>query len=373
MRTRVPAVMRKEFREIRRDPITLWIAAVVPVVLLGIFGYALRIDFTDVPMAVLDADRSRESAALVEAFTNTGDFAVRAHPGTERELRRLLDGGLVRLGLVVPRGFGRELAAGRPVAVQTLVDGSVAATAAVIRNEVDAVTLRYSLAQLRRVPAGARLPVAPEIESRVWYNPGLRSEVFLVPGLFAVILMAFPPLLTALAIVREKESGSVEQIYVSPLRPWEFIAGKMLPYVAIALLEMATVVALGLWWFRVPVHGSPALLVLAALLYVFCTVGIGLVVSTVTRSQVVALLLATVLTIMPSFLFSGFLYPIASMPMAIQMYTFLFPARYFNEITRGLFLKGTGLAELWPQFAALALYTAIVFGVTSLRFRKKVA
>jgi ABC-2 type transport system permease protein len=373
VRTRVPAVARKEFREIRRDPITLWVAAVVPVVLLGIFGYALRIDFKDIPMAVLDYDRSRESAGLVEAFTNTGDFAVREHPGTERELRRLLDGGQVRLGLVVPRGFGRNIVAGRTAPVQTLIDGSLAATAAVIRNEVDAVTLRYTVRQIRSSPAGERLALGPRVESRVWYNPGLRSEVFVVPGLFGVILMAFPPLLTALAIVREKESGSIEQIYVSPLRPWEFIAGKMLPYVAIAFLEMATVVALGMWWFGIPFRGSPALLILAAVLYVFCTVGIGLVVSTVTRSQVVALLLATVLTIMPSFLFSGFLFPISSMPMMIQMYTFLFPARYFNEISRGLFLKGTGLAELWPQFAILALYTATVFTATSLRFRKKVA
>lgn len=373
MRSRVWAVARKEFRELRRDPITLWIAGVVPVVLLAIFGYALRIDFSNTPMAVLDFDRSRESAALVEVFTNTGDFVVRAHPGTEREMRRLLDGGRVRLGLVVPRGFGRELVARRTATVQTLIDGSLPAAAAVLRNEVDAVALRFTAQRVERAEPAAPNPLGPRVEQRVWYNAGLRSEVFIVPGLFAVILMAFPPLLTALAIVREKESGSIQQVYVSPLRPWEFIAGKMLPYVAVAFAEMGTVVTLGVLWFRIPFRGSPLLLVAAALLYVFATVGIGLVVSTATRTQVVALLLVTVLTIMPSFLFSGFLFPVTSMPMVIQMYTYLFPARYFNEITRGLFLKGTGLAELWPQFAILALYTAVVFTATALRFRKKVA
>lgn len=374
-------MVRKEFREIRRDPVTLWIAAVVPLVFLLLFGYALRIDFANTPMAVLDLDGSRQSAELVETFTNTGDFAVHRRPATEREVRRLLDAGDVRLALVIPRGFGREREAGRPVAVQTIIDGSTVATAVVLRNEAEAVTLAYAMRAGRRAagggpggtPGSGPLPLGPTLEARVWYNPALRSATFIMPGLYAVILMAFPPLLTALAIVREKESGSVEQIYVSPLRPWEFIAGKMIPYVAIAFAEMASVVALGRLWFDVPFRGSALLLALASAIYVFCTVGIGLVVSTVTRSQVVAVMLALVVTVMPSFLFSGFLFPIAGMPRPVQWYTFMFPARYFNVISRGLFLKGTGLAELWPQFAVLVLYTLAVFAVASLRFRKKVA
>ena len=185
--------------------------------------------------------------------------------------------------------------------------------------------------------------------------------------------MALPPLLTVLAIVREKESGSVQQIYVSPLRSWEFVAGKMLPYVAIAFAELVTLLALGAWWFRLPFRGSAAVLLLGASLYVFCTVGIGLFVSTLTRSQVVAVLIALIITVMPSFLFSGFMFPISAMPVAIQWYTRVFPAQYFTAVTRGLFLKGTGIPELWPQLATLAGYTAVVFAAASLRFRKKVA
>jgi ABC-2 type transport system permease protein len=368
-------VVRKEFQEIRRDPITLGVAIVLPIVMLLLFGYAVRFDVDNVPMAVLDLDRSTESAALVDAFVNTGDFVVRRRPSNERQVKRLLDGGTVRLALVIPPGFGRELEVGRTAQVQTLVDGSYSATALIIRNEAEAATFAFLAKRARRtVGTDARLAsLLPSVESRVWYNAPLRSSTFVIPGLFAVILMGFPPLLTVLAVVREKESGSVQQIYVSPLREWEFIAGKMLPYVVIAFGELVMILALGKWWFAVPFRGSPSLLALASGLYVFCTVGIGLLVSTVTRSQVVAMLLALIITLMPSFLFSGFLFPISAMPESIQWYTWLFPARYFNTISRGLFLKGTGIAELGGELAILALYTAAVFAAASMRFRKKVA
>lgn len=371
--SRVWPVVRKEFREIRRDPITLWIALVLPVILLLLFGYAIRLEVDDVPMAVLDLDRSHESTALVDAFVNTGDFAVRRQAATERDLRRLLDRGEVRLALVIPNGFGRALEAGRVARVQTLIDGTYSATATVVRNEVDAVTLAFTRARARRALGGRDPPEVIRAEARVWYNPALDSPTFVVPGLFAVILMALPPLLTVLAIVREKESGSVQQIYVSPLRSWEFVAGKMLPYVAIALVEMGMILALGAWWFRLPFRGSAALLLAGVILYVFCTVGIGLFVSTLTRSQVVAVLMALIITVMPSFLFSGFMFPISTMPEAVQWYTRLFPARYFNDVSRGLFLKGVGFGELWSQFAILAAYTSVIFAAASVRFRKKIA
>lgn len=370
---RVWPVVQKEFREIRRDPITMWIAAVVPILLLFIFGYAIRLEVENVPIAVLDLDRTADSRALADAFTNTGDFAIRARARTERDVAALLDGGKVRLALVIPAGWSDDLAAGRPASVQTLVDGSYSATATVIRNEVEAVTAAFTRERAARARGGRPLPEGIRAEARVWYNPALRSSVFVIPGLFTVILMAFPPLLTVLAIVREKESGSVQQIYVSPLRSWEFIAGKMLPYVAIAFTELAVLLAIGAWWFRVPFRGSVSLLLVGATLYVFCTVGIGLLVSTLTQSQVVGVLIALVITVMPSFLFSGFMFPISAMPEGIQWYTRIFPGRYFTGVTRGLFLKGTGVAELWPEFAMLAGYTAVVFALSSLRFRKKVA
>ena len=365
MRGRVRAVARKELRELRRDPLILWLAGAVPLVLLFLFGYALSLDVDDVPLAVLDLDRSSESALLVDAFVNSGDFRVRARPGDERQIARLFERGRVQLALVVPEGFGGAPGTGRPAVVQTLVDGSFSARAAVLRNEAEAVTAAVSLRRAAIGPAGVR--VVP----RVWYNPALRSATFVVPGLFAVILMAIPPLLTALAIVREKESGSVQQIYVSPLRAWEFVAGKALPYVGIAFAQLVLVVSAGTLWFRVPLRGSPALLAAGSLLYVLCTVGIGILVSTLTRSQVVAILLSTIITVMPSFLFSGFIYPISSMSDSARLRTYLFPVRYFTEISRGIFLKGAGPAELGDELAVLALYTAVVFTVASLRFRKK--
>ena len=359
----------------RRDPITLWIAAFLPVVMLFLFGYAISLDVEDVPIAVLDYDRSAASGTLVEAFENSGDFVVRRYADDEAEIRRLLDAGRVRLALVIPDDFSRSLQAGRPATVQTLIDATFSATAAVVRDVTEAILADFSRRNApRTMSAGTpELRGMIQVEPRVWYNPALRSAIFVIPGLFAVILGAFPPLLTVLAVVREKESGSIQQIYVSPLRPWEFVAGKTVPYVLLAFGELALVIALGVWWFDLSLRGSPILLTIGSALYIFSTVGIGLLVSTLTRSQVVGVLLAIVITLMPAFLFSGFMYPISSMPEAMQWYTRLFPARYFTEISRGLFLKGAGAAELMEPLLLLAAYTAAVFAATTLRFRKKVA
>lgn len=366
------AVVRKEFRELRRDPVTLGIAVLLPIVLLLVFGYAVRLDVRNIPLAVLDLDGSTESAAFVDAVVHTGDFVVRGAPVNETSLGRLLERGDVRVAIEIPRGFGRDLEAGRTPTIQTLIDGSYSATAMILRADVEAVTDAFVLAHTRGGSDKAPLQSAGP-QPRVWFNPGLRSEPFVVSGLFAVILMAFPPLLTVLAVVREKEDGSVQQIYVSPLRSWEFVAGKTLAYFVVALSELATIVTLGLWWFDLPFRGSPLLLLGASVLFSVCTVGIGLLVSTLTRSQVVAVLLALIVTVMPSILFSGFLFSIPSMPVAVQWYASLFPARYFTAISRGLFLKGVGLRALGGDLGILAGYTVLVFALSAIRFRKKLA
>lgn len=373
MISRVAAVVRKEFREMRRDPITIAIAAALPLVMLFLFGYAISLGVENVPTAVLDRDRSAASARLVEALVNSGDFEIRARPTDEEAVRAFLDDGTVRLAVVVPRGYERSLREGETAHVQTLVDATFSATAAVIRDEVDAL-LQDAAHRVGRAEPAVPLRAGPRIRvlSRVWYNPSLSSEIFVVPGLFAVILMGFPPLLTVLGVVREKESGSIQQIYVSPLRPWEFVAGKTFPYVAVAFAELASLALVGTWWFDLPFRGSAALLLAGATLYILCTVGIGLLVSTLTNSQVVGVLVALIITLMPAFLFSGFMYPISSMAEGVQWYTRLFPARYFTEVSRGVFLKGIGLRELGDELALLAGYTAVVFAATSLRFRKKV-
>ena len=211
------------------------------------------------------------------------------------------------------------------------------------------------------------------MEARVWYNPTMQSVNYIVPGLFAVLLMAFPPMLTALAIVREKERGTIAQIYVSPVRPAMFVLGKVVPYAVLAYAEMLVVLVVGTWWFEIPFRGHVAWLLGASLLYVFVTVGIGVLVSTVARTQVSAVLLTLVFTLMPSVLFSGFVFPIGTMPYVLQLYTYVFPARYFMDVSRDLFLKGVGIEYLWLNLALLGAYALAVIALAAARLKKKVA
>ncbi|MBI4269823.1 MAG: ABC transporter permease [Candidatus Rokubacteria bacterium] len=373
---RIVAVVRKEARELLRDPITLTIALVLPVVMMFLFAYAITLDAREIPLGVLDQDGSPESREYVAAFLRSGYFRLARVVRDAREAERLLDAGRARVVLVVPGDFARSLAQGLPARVQVLLDGSFANTAIIAGNYVEAITAAYGRELAERalaVRAGVRPASAIRAEPRVRYNPALRSEPYVVPGLFAVILMGFPPLLTALAVVRERERRSILQIYTSPIHGWEFLGGKLLPYAALAFLDMLLLVVVGRFWFGVPVQGSLALLLGLAALYVLATVGIGLSVSMATRRQVVAILLSLVLTVMPALLFSGFLFRIESMPVVFQWYTHLYPARHFVEIARGISLKGVGLEVLWPSAALLGAYAAVVLGLACLRFRKKVA
>ena len=374
---RLRAVARKETREILRDPITLGIAIVLPLLMMFLFAYAITLDVRDIRLAVLDEDGSVESREYTARVLRSGYF--RLHTAMQRlaDAERLLDRGEVRVVLIIPAGFARSLGQGLPADIQTLVDGSLANTAIVALNYLNAISEAHTRrlqerALEARVGLLPRLSPAIRVESRVRYNPALRSEHYIVPGLFAVILMAFSPLLTALAVVRERERGSILQIYLAPIRAWEFLGGKLLPYAALAFLEMLLLLAAGRFWFGAPVRGSVTLLLGIAGLYVLCTVGIGLLISTRTRSQVVALLLSIVLTLMPAFLFSGFLFPITSMPVVFQWYTHLFPAHHFMEISRGIALKGVGLERLWPSTVLLLVYGSVVLTLASLRFHRKV-
>lgn len=375
MHSRIAAVAKKEAREILRDPITLGIAIILPLVMMFLFAHAITLDVKEIPLAVLDFDRSAESREYVNSFLQSGYFRFQAEAQNIEDIDRLLDRGTVRMALVIPPEFSTRIGQGLPAEVQTLVDGSFSNTAIVATNYVVAIDETYN-ARIQSQYVARRYGVskaepAVKAEPRVRYNPELQSANYIIPGLFAVILMAFPPMLTALAVVREKERGSIQQIFTSPVKSWEFIGGKMLPYAGIAFLEMVLLLGVGVFWFRVPVRGSVWLLLLLSILYVTCTVGIGILVSTITKSQVVAVLLAIVLTLMPAMLFSGFLWPIASMPAFFQYYTYLFPARYFNEIARGITLKGIGLTYLWFNAILLLLYALAVLAFASLGFKKK--
>lgn len=359
----IVAVCQKEGKEILRDPITVGLALLMPLVMLFLFGYAISLDVKDVALGVLDQDRSAASRALVDRFVRSDYFHLSASYGSASDVETDLQSGAVSIALVILPNFQDRLIQNRQAPVQILVDGTYSATANLIAS--------YA----RTVVAGFRsdLPTGIGVETRVWYNPALKSVTYVVPGLFGVILMAFPPLLTALAITREKETGTIQQIFASPLSPAQFLAGKLIPYGLIAFVQILLVIAVGFIWFEVPMRGSLPLLLASGLIYVFCTVGLGLLVSTVTSSQLVAMLLALILTLMPSFLFSGFLFPIFTMPYVLQIYTRLFPAQYFVDLSRGIILKGAGLPDIWASAALLFLYTAGIFALAVWRFRKKVA
>lgn len=360
---RISAVIEKETKEVLRDPITIVVALLMPMVMLFLFGYAISLDVDDVRLGVLDQDRTPASRALADRFVQSGYFRLARTFATTEQMDAGLQRNDVKVALVIPPGFEAQLERVETAPVQVLVDGTYSATANLVATYAQTIVSSFLKGD------GSAI----EVESRIWYNPALRSVNYIVPGLFGVILMAFPPLLTTLAITREKETGTIQQIFASPLTPAEFLAGKLVPYGLIAFVQIVLVIGVGFLWFSVPLRGSLPLLFATGLVYVFCTVGIGLLVSMVTRSQVVAMLLALIVTLMPSFLFSGFLFPIFTMPYLLQLYTRVFPAQYFVDLSRGIVLKGAGLPELWPSVVLLLAYTGAVFVLAAWRFRKKVA
>lgn len=357
------AVCEKEAKEILRDPITVALSLLMPLVMLFLFGYAISLDVENVALGLLDQNRSPASRALVDRFVRNDYFDLVANYATTAEVDKSLQSGAVKMALVIPPNFDTLLMEGRPAPVQVLVDGTYSATANLAASYAKAIVSGFRDTSLPAI----------HLDARVWYNPALKSITYVVPGLFGVILMAFPPLLTALAITREKETGTIQQIFASPLSPSAFLAGKLIPYGLIAFVQILLVIAIGFLWFEVPMRGSLPLLLASGLIYVFCTVGLGLLVSTITASQLVAMLLALILTLMPSFLFSGFLFPIFTMPYILQLYTQLFPAQFFVDLARGIILKGAGLPDIWTSLALLFAYTAAIFALAVWRFRKKVA
>jgi len=333
-------------------------------VMLFLFGYALSFDVEDAPLAIVDNDRSTASRALSDQFLNSGYFKLVAAPDSERVAEHELMNGHARALLYIPKDFGRRLSRADAAPVELVVDGTYASTAAIVSA--------YGRAILYAFPKGSlQTPVQPEV--RVWYNPQLRSRDFIVPGLFAVILMALPPLLAALAVARERELGTIAQIYASPLTRAEFVIGKLLPYAVISALQMAMVLAAGFLWFRIPMNGSFTLLSVLGALFVVSTVSIGLLVSTLVRTQVAAMLVTLLVTLMPSFLFSGFVYPVFTMPKFFQIYSAATPTVYFIDISRGIVMRGAGFADLWADVAILAAYAAAVLGAATLLVRKRIA
>lgn len=360
------AVGRKELRQIARDRRTLYLLLAFPAIILVLFGYALNFDIRNIALAADDRDGTPESRSLVSAFVNSGYFEFVAAVHTPAEINRLMDTNEARAVLVIPEGFARRIRSGETADVQVLINGDNANTASTILGYASTI-LRSVSAQYRL--AAVELPVG--LEPRIWYNPELKSSLFLVPGLIAYIAMLTAMVATALSVVREKEFGTMEQVRMAPITTAEFVIGKTLPYLAISLVSSILIVLVSRVLFGLPMRGAWWLLLLALVLFLAGALGTGLLVSTIARTQEVAFQAALLLAFLPTFLLSGFIFPIANMPVPIQVVTHAVPARYFLVALRGIVLKGLDLQAVLPQLGALALYTFAVLGLAALRLRRE--
>jgi ABC-2 type transport system permease protein len=326
--------------------------------------------------AVYDLDNSVASRELISRFERSGYFDVVEHVTDDARARELVDRGRVRVVLRVNKGFENDLRAGRTARLQVIVDGTDSNTAGIVIGYSTRITGQYSQellnARLRRLIGNIPQPGRVELQTRAWFNENLESRNFYVPGVVAMIVTLVTLLLTSMAVVREKEIGTMEQIMVTPITPTEFILGKTLPFALISFVDVILVTLVGVLWFDVPIRGNPTLLLFATALYLMTTLGIGLLISTLSQTQQQAMM-STFFFFMPAVLLSGFMFPIANMPVAVQWLTYLNPFRYFLVIIRGVFLKGVGLAILWPQMAALAAMGVATLWLTSRRFRKTLA
>jgi ABC-2 type transport system permease protein len=382
MRQRLRRIIRKEFIQTLREPRMRVMMFLPPLIQLLVFGYAVNLDVDTARIAWMDQDRSQQSRELLSQFEGSGRFIIAARPSNEREMQDLLDRGRVDGVVRVLPGFARDLERGRNTSVQVLLDGTNSNTASIVSSYAGQTIARYAsevMEQRQRVrlvagtltSGGAIRAQVPQVvaRSRVWFNPDLRSRNYFVPGVLVNIIMLVTLSMTAMAIVREKELGTMEQLMVTPIRPAELILGKTLPFVLIGFWDMLLVFFASLLIFHVPFAGSFALLCFAALLFILTTLGAGLFISTISRTQQQANM-STFLLFQPFSMLSGFSFPVRNMPEGVQWFTYLNPMRYFLEIVRGIFLKGAGIEVLWPQLLALAVFGVTILWLAVQRFHK---
>lgn len=365
---RLWAIARKELIQLRRDTRSLILAFVLPLLLLVLFGYAISFDVRNIDTAVLDQDRSAASRELLDAFRASRYFSINADLERPGEIGPLLDRSGAQLVLVIPPDFSRDLGAGRPAQLQAIVDGSDANTATIVLAYTRAIAQSYSMRV--QFDGVSRAPPV-QLESRIWFNEELTSRNMIVPGLVAVIMMIVAAMLTSLTIAREWERGTMEQLASTPVSRAEVVLGKLLPYVAVGLVDVAVSAVLGVWLFGVPFRGSPWLLLVASTAFLFGGLGLGIFLSAVTRSQLLATQVAMVVTFLPAFLLSGFLYAIQNMPLGLRAVTLLVPARYFVVVTRGIFLKGVGVEALYVQGMLMIAFAFIGVALAIRAFRKE--
>ncbi len=370
----------KEFLELRKDPKLFGIVVIGPILQLTLLGYAATTDVRDVPVVVADGDRSSQSRDVIARFDASRNFNVIDVVSTANDVEPFLEQGTASLALSIPAGYGADVASGIPVTLQVIADGSDSNSTTVALGYATSLLGSYTqeLLEARSIvvqPEAGAVPRAGGIEPRirVWFNPQLESRHFMIPGVLALVLLVVTANLASMAIVREKELGTLEQLNVTPLRRWELVVGKLLPYGLIAMVDVLHVVSVAVFWFQIPLRGSFPLLLGMSLLYVLCTLALGLFISTISATQQQAMMTATFFFLTPMIYLSGFIFPIENMPPAMRAVTYLIPLRYFLVIVRGIFLKGIGLDLLWPQAAALAAWGIVVLSLAVARSRKRAA
>jgi ABC-2 type transport system permease protein len=366
---RIKTIVIKEFIQTFRDKRMRFFLFGPPVIQLFMFGYVVTTDVDNIPTALFDLDRSQESRELARRLESSGYFTILYRAQSADEIGALLDRGKVLCALQINRGFQKDLRRKMPTEVQVIVDGTDSNSALIALGYVNNVIAGFAAGH---APPAAVPAAGIDVRTQAWYNPDLRSRNYNVPGVIASIIMLICLILTSMAVVREREAGTMEQLMVTPIKPLEFMLGKTIPFAAIGFFDMFLVTVVGVLWFQVPIRGSLLLLLAATAIYLLSVLGMGLFISTVSKTQQQALM-ATMLFNMPAFLLSGFAFPIENMPLFFQYVTYVNPLRYFLVIIRGVFLKGNGFGILWPHMAALLVLGLTVITLSSLRFRKRLS
>ncbi|MDQ3004425.1 MAG: ABC transporter permease [Chloroflexota bacterium] len=373
MNSRLRSIIRKEFIQIFRDPRTLALILVMPIIQLFLLGYAATTNVKNVPIAVWDQSRSPESRSLLDAFRAADYFTISFEVYSQEEIQTLIEQGDVRGALVIPPDYARTLLEGN-AQVSMILDGSDATVGSTALSTAKLIGQSHSIKVLTEQAArqGRAAAVQPplDVRTQVWYNPDLRSAYFMIPGVIGMVLYAIMAMLTATAVVRERERGTIEQLIVTPIRSWELIVGKVMPYVILGFFDLAEVLLIGYFWFEVPIRSNLFLVVGTAGLLLLSSLGIGLFASTIANTQQEALLTVFV-TILPGVFISGFLFPLEAMPKFLQIVSYAIPLRYYLVIVRSLLLKGVGFAALQDEIISLALFGVIIMGAAALRFRKR--
>ena len=375
---RVGFLVWKELIELRQDPRLFGIVVLAPILQLFMLGYAATTDVRNVPVVVADADRSAASRDLIARFDASPNFTVIGIVTGANEIDPFLERGTAWMALVVPSGYGEEIGAGRPETVQVVADGSDANSTNIGLGYATSLIAAYSQQAMAaramgRAGGGAGGQGGIDSRIRVWFNPRLESRDFMIPGVLALLLMMITTNLSAMGIVREKELGTPEQLNVTPLKRWELVLGKLLPYALVGMIDVLLVLAVALLWFQIPLRGSPWLLLASSLVFLLTTLGLGLFISTISSTQQQAMMTTIFFFLTPMIYLSGFVFPIENMPQAIQWFTYLMPLRYFLVILRSIFLKGVGLETLWPQVLALMAWGAAILMLAVARSTKRMA